>query len=157
MEQTNTIPFAYLHLMKKEGVQVSNLDSETQSLIKDLKQTTQVLINRAKGGEIKVSPQTERKIKNYDRAICEGIYDYLEGKENNPSQEANSSKEDEQLKAIHEKQQAEKGGQVKNEPNSLQDIDLTPNEPKQAENKEENSDDSKDNESKVRIGFWDWE
>ncbi len=157
MEQTNTIPFAYLHLMKKEGVQVSNLDSETQSLIKDLKQTTQVLINRAKGGEIKVSPQTERKIKNYDRAICEGIYDYLEEKENNASQEAKSSKDDEQLKAIHEKQQAEKGGQVKNNPSSLQDIDLTPNEPKQAENKEENSDEPKDNESKVRIGFWDWE
>tara|TARA_R100001440_G_scaffold75486_2_gene102853 strand:- start:285 stop:740 length:456 start_codon:yes stop_codon:yes gene_type:complete len=151
MEQTNVIPFAYLHLMKKEGVSVSDLDSETQSYIKDLKQTTQVLINRAKGGEIKVSAQTERKIKNYDRAICEGIYDYLESKDSQGSQQ---SKEDAQLKAIHEKQQAEKGGEVKKEStSSLQDIDLTPNEPEVEESKEE----EQKSEGYTYKGFWDWD
>ncbi len=163
MEQTNQIPFAYLHLLKKEGVSVSDLDSETQSYIKDLKQTTQVLINRAKGGEINVSPQTERKIKNYDRAICEGIYDYIDNKENEPeAQPETSAKEEEQLKAIHEKQ---KGGEVKDEKpkseekGSLQDIDLSPNEPKQEEEQssadgETELEEKEDNSYK---GFWDWE
>ena len=155
MEQTNTIPFAYLHLLKKEGVKVSDLDSETQSYIKDLKQTTQVLINRAKGGDIKVSPQTERKIKNYDRAICEGIYDYLESKENAPE---TSSKEEEQLKAIHEKQQAEKGGEVKEDkPSSLQDIDLSPNEPKEQEPTPNADGEEEVKEDNTYKGFWDWQ
>lgn len=151
MEQTNQIPFAYLHLMKKEGVKVSDLDSETQAYIKDLKQVTQVLINRAKGGEIKVSASTERKIKNYDRVICEGIYDYLEEKE---SESQSSSKEEEQLKEIYNKQ---KGGQVDSSnlnseaKGSLDDIDLTPNETT-SENKEEEQSEDSDG----FVGFWDW-
>ena len=136
--------------MEQTNVGVSDLDSETQSYIKDLKQTTQVLINRAKGGEIKVSAQTERKIKNYDRAICEGIYDFLDSK---GSQEPKESKEDAQLKAIHEKQQAEKGGEVKKESTgNLQDIDLTPNEPQGEEPQEE----TEKSEGYTYKGFWDW-
>lgn len=152
MEQTNQIPFAYLHLMKKEGVKVSDLDSETQEYIKDLKKVTQVLINRAKGGEIKVSPATERKIKNYDRVICEGIYDYLEEKE---SESQSSLKEEEQLKGIYNKQ---KGGEVDSSNSnseakgSLDDIDLTPNETT-AEIKEE---EEQPKDSDGYVGFWDW-
>jgi hypothetical protein len=150
MEQTNQIPFAYLHLMKKEGVKESDLDSETREYIKDLNQVTQVLINRAKGGEIKVSSQTERKIKNYDRVICDGIYDYLEERENQPT---SSAKEEEQLKQIYNKQ---KGGDV-DTPNSnseakgsLDDIDLTPNEITNATTTEESE------SSDGYVGFWDW-
>ncbi len=155
MEQTNQIPFAYLHLLKKEGVSISDLDSETQSYIKDLKQTTQVLINRAKGGDIKVSAQTERKIKNYDRAICEGIYDYID---NEGRKSETSDKEEEQLKAIHEKQ---KGGEAtseklkSNEKSSLQDIDLSPNEPKQEEN-DSSKTELEEKEDNSYKGFWHW-
>ncbi len=159
MEQTNQIPFAYLHLLKKEGVSISDLDSETQSYIKDLKQTTQVLINRAKGGDIKVSAQTERKIKNYDRAICEGIYDYIDGKGNEPeAKPETSAKEEEQLKAIHEKQ---KGGEVKDEKpksegkGSLQDIDLSPNEPNQ-EDEQSSKTELEEKQDNSYKGFWNW-
>ena len=151
MEQTNQIPFAYLHLMKKEGVKESDLDSETQAYIKNLKRVTQVLINRAKGGEIQVSSATERKIKNYDRVICEGIYDYLEEKE---SELQSSSKEEEQLKEIYNKQ---KGGQVDSSNSnseakgSLDDIDLSPNETTSENNEEEQSEDGGG-----YVGFWDW-
>lgn len=150
MEQTNQIPFAYLHLMKKEGVKESDLDSETRAYIKDLNQVTQVLINRAKGGEIKVSAQTERKIKNYDRVICEGIYDYLEERESQPKSSAN---EEEQLKEIYNKQ---KGGDVDTPKSnseakgSLDDIDLTPNDTTNTTTTEESE------SSDGYVGFWDW-
>jgi len=158
MEQTNNkLTHAYQLLMRKEGVNVSDLDVETQGFIKDLNQTTQVLVNKSKGGEIKLTPQTQRKIKNYDRAICEGIYDYLELEDESPSQPTTSEKEEEQLKAIHDKKQAEEGGQVQgnSNANSLQDIDLEPT-PVQnyADGEEELSEEKVKN---VQIGFWDWE
>ena len=158
MEQTNNkLTHAYQLLMRKEGVNVSDLDAETQSFIKDLNQTTQVLVNKSKGGEIKITPQTERKIKNYDRAICEGIYDYIELKEESPSQPTTSEKEEEQLKAIHDKKQAEQGGQVQDNsnPNSLQDIDLEPNPVQNNADGEEELSQGKD--KNVQIGFWEWE
>jgi len=140
MEQANNITHAYLHLMRKENVRISDLDSETQSYIQDLNKVTQLLINKARGGELNITPITERKIKNYDRAICEGIYDYLDERKDVEDSNTDSDNEDEQLRAIHEKQKG-----------SLQDIDLEPSSTTSVETKEQNEE--SDNNYK---GFWDW-
>ena len=68
-------------LLRKYGLNVSQLSAHTQQLKKDLDKTITFIVNKSKNGTINLTPAVESKIETYDRYICDGIFEYLENKD----------------------------------------------------------------------------
>ena len=68
-------------LLRRYGLNVSQLSNHTQQLKKDLDKTITFLVNKSKNGKINLTPAVESKIETYDRYICDGIFEFLENKD----------------------------------------------------------------------------
>lgn len=128
-------------LLRKYGLNISELSNHTQQLKKDLDKTITFIINKSKNGNINLTPAVESKIETYDRYICDGIFEYLENKE-----------------VITEKQ----ADDLKEKADDIREDVI--DEMKEDDNDTKNSEPLKDNststststEGGARIGFWDW-
>ena len=121
-------------LLRKYGLNVSELSKHTQQLKKDLDKTITFIVNKSKNGTINLTPAVESKIETYDRYICDGIFEYLENKDVITEAQADALKD--------------KADDIRED--VIDDL------------KDDNDDTSNsqssqaDSSSEAKIGFWDW-
>jgi hypothetical protein len=121
-------------LLRKYGLNVSQLSNHTQQLKKDLDKTITFIVNKSKNGRINLTPAVESKIETYDRYICDGIFEYLENKDVITEAQADALKD--------------KADDIRED--VIDDL------------KDDNDDTSNsqssqaDSSSEAKIGFWDW-
>ena len=121
-------------LLRKYGLNVSQLSTHTQQLKKDLDKNITFIVNKSKNGTINLTPAVESKIETYDRYICDGIFEYLENKDVITEAQADALKD--------------KADDIRED--VIDDL------------KDDNDDTSNsqssqaDSSSEAKIGFWDW-
>ena len=151
--QAKDLPHQFL--MRKYGISDSQLPPHSLQLKKDLDKTIQLLINRSRGGEIKITPATQSKIESYDRYICDGVFEILE----NSGQEEKIQKEE---KIVEEKREdlSEKIEEINEK---AEEIEAENKEPKaeapkaEAPNAEEpTAEEPKKESDSINVGFWKW-
>jgi hypothetical protein len=121
-------------LLRKYGLNVSQLSTHTQQLKKDLDKTITFIVNKSRNGRINLTPAVESKIETYDRYICDGIFEYLENKDVITNAQADS---------------------LKNKANDIREDVI--DDLKDDDNDTNNSQSSQaDSSSGAKIGFWDW-
>ena len=129
-------------LLRRYGLNVSQLSNHTQQLKKDLDKTITFIVNKSKNGTINLTPAVESKIETYDRYICDGIFEYLESKD------VITEKQAEQLKDKADDAREDVIDDLKDDANDdAKNIQSTNN---------SDSTSSSSDEGSVKIGFWDW-
>ena len=131
-------------LLRRYGLNISQLSNHSQQLKKDLDKTITFIVNKSKNGTINLTPAVESKIETYDRYICDGIFEFLESKDVITEEQA------EQLK--------DKADDAReNVIDELKDDDNKPNEPTPPAPKgNDNSNNPSPASTEAKIGFWDW-
>ena len=122
-------------LLRRYGLNISQLSNHTQQLKKDLDKTITFIVNKSKDGKINLTPAVESKIETYDRYICDGIFEYLESKDVITEEQA------EQLKDKADDAREDVIDDLKDDANDSTDSQSS------------NSDSAP---SGAKIGFWDW-
>jgi hypothetical protein len=128
-------------LLRRYGLNITQLSSHTQQLKKDLDKTLTLIINKSRNGKIQMTPSVQSKIETYDRYICDGIFEYLEDTDvitENQSDTIESQMDDKRISEMK-----------KVDTSSSQPTNQPTNEPTP-----QSSDSSNSNNAK--IGFWDW-
>lgn len=129
-------------LLRKYGLNVSELSNHTQQLKKDLDKTITFIVNKSKNGKINLTPAVESKIETYDRYICDGIFEYLENKDVITEAQADALKD--------------KADDIREDviDDLKDDDDDTSN--SQSTQSDNSSNNSSNQEQGAKIGFWDW-
>ena len=141
-------------LMRRYSIGVNDLKPHARQLKKDLDKTLQLVINKSKGGAIRLTPATQSKIEAYDRYICDGVFEILEIKE---SAEEKREELVEQMEELHEEAKEEaisgidKELQAKDNENNPQVINQ-----EETIEKEETETEPEPKSEGVRVGFWNW-
>jgi hypothetical protein len=130
-------------LLRRYGLNVSQLSNHTQQLKKDLDKTITFIVNKSKNGKINLTPAVESKIETYDRYICDGIFEFLESKEIITEEQADDLKDkaDDAREDVIE---------------DLKEDDDSQNEPTPDSKNNDNSIDPSPASTEAKIGFWDW-
>lgn len=123
-------------LLRRYGLNISQLSNHTQQLKKDLDKTITFIINKSKNGKINLTPAVESKIDTYDRYICDGIFEHLESKDVITEEQA------EQLKDKADDAREDVIDDLKDDAESTQGND--------------NSNNPSPASTEAKIGFWDW-
>jgi hypothetical protein len=140
-------------LLRKYGLKIEDMSSHTKQLKGDLDKTLTLLLNRAKNGEVRITPATQSKIETYDRYICDGIFEYLEGqdviteKQSDAEEKAMDDKREnviDKMEESNKKEEPKKEEPKKEEPKPSNQSNTTP----PSEEKKKGGD--------VKIGFWNW-
>ena len=124
-------------LLRRYGLNISQLSNHTQQLKKDLDKTITFIVNKSKNGNINLTPAVESKIETYDRYICDGIFEYLESKD------------------VITEAQAE---QLKDKADDARE-DVIDDLKDDADDSTQGNDDSNNPSpasTEAKIGFWDW-
>lgn len=130
-------------LLRRYGLNISELSNHTQQLKKDLDKTIMFLVNKSKNGTINLTPAVESKIETYDRYICDGIFEFLESKDVITEAQA------EQLKDKADDAREDVIDDLKDDANDdAQNI--------QSVNNSNSTPPPSNSEESVKIGFWDW-
>jgi hypothetical protein len=129
-------------LLRRYGLNVSQLSNHTQQLKKDLDKTITFIVNKSKNGKINLTPAVESKIETYDRYICDGIFEFLESKEIITEEQADDLKD----KADDAREDVID--------DLKEDDDKT--DPKPVSKNNDNSNDPSPASTEAKIGFWDW-
>jgi len=141
-------------LMRRYNLSIGQLSSHTKQLKTDLDRTLRLVLNKSKEGAIKLTPATQSKIETYDRYICDGIFEYLEQQEEISSEKADTlEKQAEQKREEVKEQMEEMHEEAKQESNESSDSESNT----EASESNEPKPSSKEDDNKVKIGFWDWE
>jgi hypothetical protein len=123
-------------LLRRYGLNISQLSNHTQQLKKDLDKTITFIVNKSKDGKINLTPAVESKIETYDRYICDGIFEFLESKDVITEEQA------EQLKDKADDAREDVIDDLKDDAESTQGND--------------NSNNPSPASTEAKIGFWDW-
>ena len=129
-------------LLRRYGLNVSQLSNHTQQLKKDLDKTITFIINKSKNGKINLTPAVESKIDTYDRYICDGIFEHLESKDVITEAQA------EQLKDKADDAREDAIDDLKDDDNSNNADDSSKG--------NTNNNNPSPAPSEAKIGFWDW-
>ena len=129
-------------LLRRYGLNVSQLSNHTQQLKKDLDKTITFLVNKSKNGKINLTPAVESKIDTYDRYICDGIFEFLENKDVITEAQA------EQLKDKADDAREDAIDDLKDDDNSNNADDSSKG--------NTNNNNPSPAPSEAKIGFWDW-
>ena len=129
-------------LLRRYGLNVSQLSNHTQQLKKDLDKTITFLVNKSKNGKINLTPAVESKIETYDRYICDGIFEFLENKDVITEAQA------EQLKDKADDAREDAIDDLKDDDNS--------NNADDSSKANTNNNNPSPAPSEAKIGFWDW-
>ena len=155
-EELNPKQLPHEMLMTRYGLSMEQMGKHTKQLKTDLDRTLRLVLNKAKNGAVKLTPATQSKIETYDRYICDGIFEYLEAQETISSEKADTLEKQAEVKREEVKEQMEEMHQeAKEEQNTeLSEIESSQN---TTQSKDQNSSSSNKEDTKVKIGFWDWE
>ena len=156
-------------LMRRYDIKVNDLNPHARQLKKDLDKTLQLVINKSKGGAIKLTPLTQQKIEAYDRYICDGVFEILEDEDNIDNklvEEIKESAEDkreeivEKMEEMHEQAKEEvieeKTGIEKELEKKSNENNPVEMQKETTENSEEKPVEPQEEKSSVKIGFWNW-
>ena len=121
-------------LIRRYGLNISQLSNHTQQLKKDLDKTITFIVNKSRNGKINLTPAVESKIETYDRYICDGVFEFLENKDLITEAQATQLKD----KADNAREDA---------------IDDLKDDSAQGNT---NNNNSSNTPSEAKIGFWDW-
>jgi hypothetical protein len=136
-------------LMRKYELSINDLPVSPRQFKMDLEKILTMIINKSKNGQIQMTEATKTKIEAYDRAICDGIFAYLDDEE--IISESQADKEESNLDDIREKA-VEK---INDAPNSSDNkTSTTTSNPNVAINTPSSNEST---ENKAKIGFWDWQ
>jgi len=124
-------------LLRRYGLNVSQLSNHTQQLKKDLDKTITFIVNKSKNGNINLTPAVESKIETYDRYICDGIFEYLE------SQDVITEAQATQLKDKADDAREDVIDDLKSDADDSTQGNDNSNNPSPAS-------------TEAKIGFWDW-
>jgi hypothetical protein len=128
-------------LLRRYGLNISQLSSHTQQLKKDLDKTLTLIINKSRNGKIQMTPSVQSKIETYDRYICDGIFEYLEDEDvitENQSDTIESQMDDKRI-------------------SEMKKVDTSSSEPtNQPTNQPTTKSSDNGNSGNAKIGFWDW-
>lgn len=131
-------------LLRKYGLQISQLSTHTQQLKRDLDKTLTMIINKSRNGKIQMTPSTQSKIETYDRYICDGIFEYLEN-------------EDVITESQHDSIESQMDNQRSSVMNKMGDSYQPTNQPNNQPNTQPNTQsNTNQGEGNAKIGFWDW-
>ena len=128
-------------LLRRYGLNISQLSSHTQQLKRDLDKTLTLIINKSRNGKIQMTPSVQSKIETYDRYICDGIFEYLEDTDvitENQSDTIESQMDDKRISEMK-----------KVDTSSSQSTNQPTNQPTTQSSDNGNS-------GNAKIGFWDW-
>lgn len=128
-------------LLRRYGLNISQLSSHTQQLKKDLDKTLTLIINKSRNGKIQMTPSVQSKIETYDRYICDGIFEYLEDTDvitENQSDTIESQMDDKRI-------------------SEMKKVDTSSSQPtNQPTNQPTTQSSDNGNSGNAKIGFWDW-
>ena len=128
-------------LLRRYGLNISQLSSHTQQLKRDLDKTLTLIINKSRNGKIQMTPSVQSKIETYDRYICDGIFEYLEDTDvitENQSDTIESQMDDKRI-------------------SEMKKVDTSSSQPtNQPTNQPTTQSSDNGNSSNAKIGFWDW-
>jgi hypothetical protein len=128
-------------LLRRYGLNISQLSSHTQQLKKDLDKTLTLIINKSRNGKIQMTPSVQSKIETYDRYICDGIFEYLEDEDvitENQSDTIESQMDDKRI-------------------SEMKKVDTSSSQPtNQPTNQPTTQSSDNGNSGNAKIGFWDW-
>lgn len=142
-------------LLRKYGLNVSELSNHTQQLKKDLDKTITFIVNKSKNGKINLTPAVESKIETYDRYICDGIFEYLENKDIITESQADALKDkaDDIREDIIDDLKDDNSDNADNTDNG----DKADTKNSQSSNPDDSSQQNSSNQEQgAKIGFWDW-
>ena len=143
MSDLNPRELPHDFLLRKYGLNISQLSNHTKQLKGDLDKTLRLILAKAKNGSpLKITPATQSKIETYDRYICDGIFEYLE------TNDVITENQSETL----EKQADAKRDEVVDKIDTENNSDSTPPPPPTSTPTSTPTDDS----NTTKIGFWDW-
>ena len=158
-------------LMRRYSIGVNDLKPHARQLKKDLDKTLQLVINKSKGGAIRLTPATQSKIEAYDRYVCDGIFEILEDKEvmsENLVEEIKESAEEKREEIVEKMEQLHEEAKEDAEENQWSGIDRelqakdNENNPQQVnktediiEDKETQTEPSEEKQG-IKVGFWNW-
>ena len=128
-------------LLRRYGLNITQLSSHSQQLKKDLDKTLTLIINKSRNGKIQMTPSVQSKIETYDRYICDGIFEYLEDKD-----------------VITESQSDSIESQMDSKRSSeMNKVDTSSSQPNnQPTNKPTPQSSGSSDSGIAKIGFWDW-
>ncbi len=143
-------------LLRRYGLNISQLSNHTQQLKKDLDKTITFLVNKSKNGKINLTPAVESKIETYDRYICDGIFEFLEDKDVITEAQAEHLKDkadDAREDAIEDLKEddIDDSKQDDDDSDDSNDADKSTQKDSNIENQSTSS-----SEDSAKIGFWDW-
>jgi hypothetical protein len=128
-------------LLRRYGLNISQLSSHTQQLKRDLDKTLTLIINKSRNGKIQMTPSVQSKIETYDRYICDGIFEYLEDTDvitENQSDTIESQMDDKRI-------------------SEMKKVDTSSSQPtNQPTNQPTTQSSDNGNSGNAKIGFWDW-
>ena len=128
-------------LLRRYGLNITQLSSHSQQLKKDLDKTLTLIINKSRNGKIQMTPSVQSKIETYDRYICDGIFEYLEDKDVITESQSDS---------IESQMDSKRSSEMnKVDTSSSQSTNQPTNEPTKQSSGSSDS-------GIAKIGFWDW-
>jgi hypothetical protein len=68
-------------LLRRYSLDISELPAKTQTMKSNLERELNLIVARSKNGQVNVSPTLQAKLENYDRLICDDIFELLEDNE----------------------------------------------------------------------------
>ena len=139
-------------LLRKYGLNVSQLSAHTQQLKKDLDKTITFIVNKSKNGNINLTPAVESKIETYDRYICDGIFEYLENKEVITEAQADDLKD--RADDIREDVIEDLKEDLKEDNNETSNVQSSTT--NSTSSTKSSSQEQEEEGTGARIGFWDW-
>ena len=139
-------------LLRKYGLNVSQLSNHTQQLKKDLDKTITFIVNKSKNGNINLTPAVESKIETYDRYICDGIFEYLENKEVITEAQADDLKD--RADDIREDIIEDLKEDLKEDNNETSNVQSSTT--NSTSSTKSSSQGQEEEATGAKIGFWDW-
>ena len=147
MSELNPRELPHEFLLRKYGLDISQLSNHTKQLKTDLDKTLRLILSKSKNGNVNITPTTQSKIETYDRYICDGIFEFLET--NDVITENQSDTEEKRMDSkrdeVVEKMEESKAESVKA---------TTPNTTSNSETSE--TSETSEKPKGAKIGFWDW-
>ena len=160
-------------MLRKYKLTTDVLSADGKQMLKDLEKTLRLVSTNAakKGGNINLTPATQQKITTYDRYIVDSILEYLEDKDKLTEAQADKVEEqmDDKREAVEEKmddlyneaqdtlEEIKEQTQTETQTNQ-EEVEATETDEVEAtETPTETPTETKEEDDKVRIGFWDWE
>ena len=78
---SNNLELPHEVLLRRYSLDMSELPAKTQTMKSNLERELNLIVARSKNGQVNVSPTLQAKLENYDRLICDDIFELLEKSE----------------------------------------------------------------------------